>query len=274
MHAGSSDCIHAMLPLEHLLCMMPEASSASPALRQAVHVAAMMDATLDVACLSEASPSRLREALDAVRSLVDRPVQTGWVGSFAPSDRQEDAVPEYIADRNVDLIVTAGRTARALSPSTLSSFIGSLSCSVLVSPRSVPPSALERLLVPTDFSAPAQTALNCAIHLASAGNASISLLHVIETTPYVALTPVDRLSLGRPSVAEYRAERRLTTVLNEASSADVPVTTHIEYGAPAHQIPHFIDHNDIDLTVMAPESTPSPVSERLLQQASGPVLFV
>lgn len=261
---------------EHVLCIVAEGSAASPALRQAVDLARGMEATLDVAGIDDVSAPALRDAL-ASSSLGDGSLQTGWIGTLNQSDDRGEGLQQYVAEGDVDLVVTtfpANSCAVApLSTDPLKPLLQHLACSLFVVAQATPLTSLQRLLVPTDFSDTAQTALEQAVALAKVGNASIDLLHVIEKTPYVALTPVDRLSLGSSSVAEHRAQSRLEELLAEEARPDVPITPHVEYGTPADQIADFIDQNGVDLTVMPTGSAPSPVSARILRRATHPVLL-
>lgn len=259
-----------MLSFEHLLCIPSEVSSASPALQQAVYWADMLDAPLDVGSTDDVSPAVLRKALDAAAALVDEPVCTGWVGTFEAASPSV-AIQEYVSETGVDLVVarpSAGHQAGA--PSLLEH----LTCSLFVTAQAMPLTSPRRLLVPTDFSGHAKAALEYAAEIASAGDASIQLLHVIETTPYVALTPMDRLSMGPSSVPEHRAQRRLQALLAPGMPSGISVETHLKYGAPADRISHFINHKNVDLTVMAAASPPGPVADHVRRLAAPPFLFL
>jgi Universal stress protein family. len=233
-----------MLSFEHLLCIPSEVSSASPALQQAVYWADLLDATLDVGCIDDVSPAVLRKALDAAAAMVDEPICTGWVGSFEGASPGA-AIQEYVSETGVDLVVARpSASQQADAPSLLEH----LTCSLFVTAQATPLTSPQRLLVPTDFSGHAKAALEYAGEIASASDASIQLLHVIETTPYVALTPMDRLSMGPSSVPEHRAQRRLKALLDHEMPSGIPVETHLKYGTPADQILHFINHRNVDLT--------------------------
>lgn len=262
-----------MFPLKQLLCIVPEGAAALPTVQQAVYLAEKMDATLHVGGPDAASTDSLRGALDGALARVDRPVQTRWIGAFDQSSEQGEAIQQYVTAMNVDLVVTSlplNEGGRFDSAYPL--WAESLACSLFVTAQAVSPSAMQRLLVPTNGAAQAQAALDCAAHLASAHNASVDLLYVIETTPYVALTPVDRLSLGRSPVAERRAQRRLGSLLGD-ELPDVPINTHVQYGTLTDRIPRFIEQNDVDLTVMAAASPMSSKAERVLREGPLPVLL-
>ena len=77
--------------------------------------------------------------------------------------------------------------------------------------RSQNPLKISSILVPIDFSAPSEKALDYALHLAAKFNAKVTLLHVIEVRPgpefaaYQLLAKPERSSTIRKKLAELGA---------------------------------------------------------------------
>lgn len=102
----------------------------------------------------------------------------------------------------------------------------------------------DRILVPTDGSAHAEAAMAEAIGLARQNDATIHVLHVINSRRYD--TTID--SMIEP--LRKRGNEYVEAVVQSATEADVPVTSTIEVGRPARAILTYIDENDVDLVVM------------------------
>lgn len=101
-----------------------------------------------------------------------------------------------------------------------------------------------RILVPTDGSATADAAMEHAIDLAEKYNADIHILHVINSWQYdtsieSAVEPL------RKESNEY--VKRLSEA---AMDVDIPVTSAIEIGKPAHHMLEYVNEHDIELIVM------------------------
>lgn len=276
--------VPTMPPLKRILCLVSMEPSASAALRHAVYLACVLGAELHAVPLEETVPDGLREAAceaappgcpDALDLHVETPVPSA------------EALPETLraqADElDADLVVTAPPADRGpippLADPHTQALLTGLSCSVLVTGENAP-TAPRHLLLPTDLSDTARPALDCATTLAPLYEASIDLLHVIETAPYVALTPVDRLSLSGPSFPERRARRRLNALLEEGADAPVPIESHVAYGDPVDQISRFVNRHDVDLMVLPAQgerTPPSPslgsVVDRVLRRVACPVFL-
>lgn len=102
----------------------------------------------------------------------------------------------------------------------------------------------ERILVPTDGSTTAEAAMEQAIALATTFDADVHVLHVIDTRRYD--TSIE--SAVKP--LRERGEEYVDRLIEMAEREDVPLTTAIELGRPAHQILEYITGHDIDLVVM------------------------
>ena len=273
-----------MLPLNHLLYLDPDEGLSTAACREAAYLAQATGATLHLAPFVPPGP-------DAVRSAVQEETASEEIPSLRvvdfPSapDALVDAVVQYVRAEDVELLVTDTPADRGPVPPLavpwMQSLLRRLECSVLVTGHDTPLHGLERLLVPTDLTAPATTAFEHAAVLSANSTATIDLLHVIETDPYVALTRTDRLSLSATSFPERRARRRLTSFLDVHAVPNVAVESHVAYGEPADQIARFVNRHEVDLMVLsAPSgsaaSTPSlgSVADRVLRRVTCPVLLV
>ncbi len=272
-----------MPPLTRILCLVSTEPPLSTALRHAVHLACAFGAELHAVPLEETAPDGLREAAreaapadcrDALDLHVEAPVSSA------------EALPEtlqaYADELDADLVVAAPPADRGpippLADPRTQALLKGLSCSVLV-PGENDPTATRHLLLPTDLSDATRPVLDFATTLAPLYEASIDLLHVIETAPYVALTPIDRLSLSGPSFPERRARRRLNALL-EAADAPVSLEPHVAYGDPVDQISRFVNRHDVDLMVLPawgertpPNASLGSVADRVLRRVACPVLL-
>jgi len=102
----------------------------------------------------------------------------------------------------------------------------------------------DRILVPTDGSDTASTAVSAAIDFAARDGAEIHVLHVINTRYYD--TSID--SAVEP--LRERGERYVDDLAKLARDADLSVTTAVELGRPARVILDYIDDHGVDLVVM------------------------
>jgi len=272
-----------MSPLKHVLCPVSTEPPPSTALRHAVYLACAFEAELHAVPLEETAPDRLQETARAAapahcRDALDLHVE-------APVSSAE-ALPETLrasADElDADLVVTAPPDDRGpippLADPRTQALLKGLSCSVLVTGETIP-AATRHLLLPTDLSAATRLVLDCATTLAPLYDASIDLLHVIEAAPYVALTPVDRLSLSGPSFPERRARRRLNALMEE-TDAPVSLELHVAHGDPVDQISRFVNRHNVDLMVLPARSERTPpstslgsVTDRVLRRVTCPVLL-
>lgn len=143
---------------------------------------------------------------------------------------------------------------------------------------------ISRILVPIDFSAHSEYALQYAIALAGRLDASLHLLHVVE----------DPLASGAwgpegvlPDLTELRAEliadaeQRLLAYRGEAERAQVPVVTAARIGLTSHTIVDYAKTLNVDLIVMGTHGRTGvahlfvgSVAERVLRHAPCPVLTV
>lgn len=102
----------------------------------------------------------------------------------------------------------------------------------------------DRILVPTDGSETAASAMVEAVALADRTGAEVHVIHVVDDWHYD--TSIES------AVAPLREEGedyvgRLAAVADEAG---VQVTTAVEVGRPARRILEYVDEHDVDLVVV------------------------
>jgi nucleotide-binding universal stress UspA family protein len=141
----------------------------------------------------------------------------------------------------------------------------------------------KRILVPVDFSAPSDAALDYARDVAARFGASLHLVHVAED-PYRALYSaevfVPEMENLRDEILE-DATGRLRDRLREWDFDAVPVTVEAIIGTPAGSIVEYAAGHDIDLIVMGTHGRGGmshllmgSVAERVVRTAGCPVLTV
>lgn len=108
---------------------------------------------------------------------------------------------------------------------------------------------VQRILVPTDFSDNAASALHLAVELAQHLKASIDVLHVYEVPadiyPY-AMYITDDMLAG----IDDKQKERVEAACSDAREAGVVVTAFAERGETHDVIPHFVEKHGVDLIVM------------------------
>ena len=140
-----------------------------------------------------------------------------------------------------------------------------------------------RILVPMDFSAPSDAALDYARSVAMRFDASLHLLHVADD-PYRALysgqvfvPEVERLRRQMVNDAAGRLKARLT----EWDVTDFAATVDAIIGTPAGSIVEYAEGHGIDLIVMGSHGRSGMshvlkggITERVIRTAPCPVLTV
>jgi len=276
----------SMFRLDPLLCLVARASTPSPALRQAMHLAAQCQAavhTVPLGAVSLADVHRLVEAeKERMGTSVTVEVHEGLPREMGGALRE---VERYVEATDGDLVVSdpfPGHGSGAEEAEHWGAALGKqLNCSIFMADACREPDQVNRILVPTDLSPASVNTLKQAVEVADCYEASIVLLHVLEANPYVALTPMDRLSLGATTLSEHRARRRLHRIVKKAGVGDSGIRPHIAFGSPPDQIARFVDENEMDLLVLSSRRTGTdpgrplgPVADRLLRRLSGPLFLV
>ena len=134
----------------------------------------------------------------------------------------------------------------------------------------------ERILVPVDFSADSERALDYAVQFAVPFDASLTLMHVtyIPDPPGFNLDAVIRR-------AETDRRQDLLAYQKRTSDAGLLSDTHMDRGLPALKIVEAAQHGEVDLIVMGTHGRTGlkhlllgSVAERVVQLASCPVIVV
>ena len=151
---------------------------------------------------------------------------------------------------------------------------------------------IRRILVPTDFSATADAALDYAQLLAARFGATLQLLHVLDdpfideglvAEAYVSAGPVLRTALLRD--AQARLAQRVAPLRRadqrEGSPGLIRVEAEVLFGDGAHTIAEYARDRQVDLVVMGTHGRRGvahllmgSVAERLVRTAPCPVLTV
>ena len=201
--------------------------------------------------------------------------------------RAAPAILAYARKIEADLIVIATRGVTGLRHFFLGSVaeevVHSAPCDVLLARENRPfrLETLRRILVPVDFSASAPTLLTYARQLADRQGAALDVLHVSETSPFLA--PFGGIGTLADLVPEFldQAEAWMTRLLAKTAGPEVPTETHIVEGRAAATITEFASTNPIDLIVIATHgqggmrhALVGSVTERVVRTAPCPVLCV
>lgn len=143
--------------------------------------------------------------------------------------------------------------------------------------------AIRRILVPTDFSEPADAALRYARALAEQFGSTLHLMHIVPE-PYVypwgteisTMPLVDLLAQSEEQAAE-----RLKTLASESGALTDRVTTTTAIGTPVDRILQYVADEGIDLVVMGTHGRGAvghlllgSVAERIVRRSPVPVLTV
>jgi len=194
-----------------------------------------------------------------------------------------------------DLIVmgTHGRTGMAhlLLGSVAERVVRTASCPVLTV-RETPGRTIRRILVPTDFGATADAALDHALLLRARFGASLHLLHVLDDSfateglaaeAYFTEAPVLRTALLRD--VQGRLAHRVASLRSATRNEGGPELGHLDaevlFGHGAPTIAEYARARDVDLIVMGTHGRTGvahlvlgSVAQRLVRTAPCPVMTV
>lgn len=138
-----------------------------------------------------------------------------------------------------------------------------------------------RILVPTDFSAPSDYALDCARGIAERCGASLHLLHVLEEAIDTAAFGTEVFVADSPEVRAARLEDARERLAHRvATGATAPATTtEILVGSSGRSIARYADEQGFDLIVMGTHGRAGfahlvmgSVAEHVVRTAPCPVL--
>lgn len=145
----------------------------------------------------------------------------------------------------------------------------------------------ERILIPTDGSKVAETAVEHALDIAERYGAEVHAMYVVDTDAVsygLGTEQVDRLrqgKFGEMTELEDRANEALKYVTDAAADRGIDVVDDIGAGRPHAVIADYAADNDIDLVVMGSHGRSGvkrallgSVTERVLRSTHVPVLVV
>jgi nucleotide-binding universal stress UspA family protein len=138
----------------------------------------------------------------------------------------------------------------------------------------------DRILVPTDGSAEGERAVEHAIDLAAAHDASLVAVYVVNTAGYAGL-PMETSMEGVDHMLRDEGARALGRVVDLAEKQDVPVERRLVDGSPSKRIVAVAEEADCDLVVMGTHGRGGidrlllgSVAERVVRESPVPVLTV
>jgi nucleotide-binding universal stress UspA family protein len=237
-------------------------------------------------------PLSLRAELltDVERRLADRlpaDQKTRFNGTTEVlSGQPAKVIVDYASAIQADLIVmgTHGRSGVAhLLLGSVAERVVRAAIAPVLTIRTAPATSVTQILVPTDFSATADAALEYAFLLATRFGASVQLLHVLDdpfvtdgftAEAYIAEAPTLRTAMLQDAQArlKHRAETR---------EGGVTVTSEVLFGHGAKTIAEYAAERDVDLIVMGTHGRTGvahlllgSIAERLVRTAPCPVLTV
>ena len=142
--------------------------------------------------------------------------------------------------------------------------------------------ALQRILVPIDFSEHSKNALKYAIPFAKQFSASIDLLYVVEPTIYPADFSFGQI--GFPNVEEElktRGTQELDNLIEKEIAGKVPAKRVVCIGKPFYEINLYAEEQKIDLIIIATHGHSGmeqilfgSTAEKVVRKAPCPVLVV
>ena len=296
-----------MLTVNRILLARDFSDVSDQALRYAVDLARRFDATLHLLyaevlhkdpfgadtvgagdTLSAQIRERLAQDVDQM-PLVKRYPELDTVIDVRRDVAAAPAIMEYAEDEGVDLIVmgTHGRRGvrRLLLGSVAEEVVRRADRPVLTvrkdGDNGLP--AMERLLVPIDFSTYSRDALRHAIELARLYDARLDLLHVVEETlhPAFYVGGVQSIYDVQPDI-DATSKRRMREMLDDLTGVDsVHAELHVETGRAARKIVRFAERTRSNLLVMSTHGLTGlehfmmgSVAEKVVRHVAAPVLTV
>ena len=187
-------------------------------------------------------------------------------------------------DASLIVMGTHGRggIARVLMGSVAEKVVRTAPCPVFTTNGALRASAkgFRRILVPTDFSAPSDAALDCARRLAAGFAASVHLLHVL--TEVSDRETGSELFVSEPpearSIRLIDARDRLKHRITADDRVTLRATSEVIFGSPAQIIVDYAADNYFDLIVMGTHGRTGmahllvgSVAERVVRTAGCPV---
>ena len=140
---------------------------------------------------------------------------------------------------------------------------------------------IHHILAPTDFSDSSKKALSDAIELARTFGATLSLLHVLEPSPYLGEFTLPTMGEELLGDLDRQASAALAQVLPDAQEATVEVTRAVAIGSPSQKIVETAEAEHVDLILITTHGRTGlshlligSVAERVVRTAPCPVLTI
>jgi nucleotide-binding universal stress UspA family protein len=149
---------------------------------------------------------------------------------------------------------------------------------------------MKKILVPTDFSKPAQMAVDVAADIAKKANAELTLLHVVEGAAGGSFNIEGEWDTAPSTSWEdkiftmkliERGKKQLEKLVEETKMNGVRVKSELKMGTPFHGMQTIITEKKVDLVVMGTagqskleEMIIGTNTEKVVRQAQCPVLTV
>jgi universal stress protein A len=140
---------------------------------------------------------------------------------------------------------------------------------------------VQQVLVPIDFSATADRALEYAIALAQQLQARLTLLHVFDLTPLAMGDPATGLPVTALDALETEAQQLLQASLERVQRAGLQGNSLLVQGTPTQTIVDTAGEQGVDLIVMGTHGRTGlahvflgSVAEHVIRQAPCPVLVI
>lgn len=222
--------------------------------------------------------SRANDAIAAVESTTDRPVETAVLYG-EPSQSIRDYTREHDAD-----LVTVGTHSREMTDdrnvtgSVTETLVRLCDMPVLTAratPRSLREGQYGEILVPTDGSRPATAAADAALAIADREDARVHVVSVVDSADIDpgATRLIERL--------ESRAERAADELLDRVEGAGIEAVSEVLSGPPAAALLRYAADHDVDLLAMGTAGGAGVnryrighTTERVVRAAPMPVLTV
>lgn len=199
------------------------------------------------------------------------------------------AILDYIAEKNIDVVVMGTHGRRGLGHILLGSVAEEI---VRIAPCPVftireqknakPIDRINKILVPIDFSIHSKNALNYAVKLAHIYQSGLQLLHVVEEKihPSFYLSGKNSIFDFMPDIISMSTDY-IQKMLQETQGARLQNEIHIVEGNPARDIIKFAEENETDLIVIATHGLTAlehfflgSVTEKVVRRVSCPVFTV
>lgn len=147
---------------------------------------------------------------------------------------------------------------------------------------------MKKILVPTDFSKPAQIAVDVAADIAKKAGAEVTFLHVIEEVTGGSFNVEGQMDLDGSMEEKLftlalikKAKKQMEALLNSPQLEGVKVKSQLRVGTPFHGMRTIITENKVDLVVMGTaghsqmqEMIIGTNTEKVVRHAKCPVLTV